>query len=389
MSPRWSIAAASSLAVSISMITPAHAAPPDQPSARTDEVASNEAPPADSEGATLGFEPPHPDLPAAQRAKLWFVRGVELYREERFTEAARAYEASNDAVASPSTVYNAALSHDRAGHKLLALETYESYLAALDDAALADPRVAEGADKARRRVRELTPEIAVIGLQVAAAVQLSEVRVDGEARDMGDFPLRVLPGPHKIEATDASGYRTVEVVDLLPGERARVRVDPAPEPEPATPVPPPQVEPDDGPDAAEPEGPPPLEPGYVRRIERVRLAGWSTLGLTGASAVTWAVLGALTLDAKADYEALFCDASECPDDQEQLDQNEQKERQRRFYSRREQTNVMIGVTGGLGIAAAALLISGFTGKAKRVPRRASNRRSATVSATAGGLSVRF
>lgn len=359
-------------------------APPEAVGAE-DRARDGRAPPADVGEEVGGFVAPADDAPPAERAKTWFLRGVELYRAGRYTEAARAYESSADAVPRPSTVYNAALSHDRAGHKLLALEAFEAYLDMLEPEALADPIVAEGAEKARTRIRELTPEIALIELEVDSGLEVVELRLDSEIRGLGDFPLRVLPGPHKIEAVDVEGATTIEVVDLLPGERIRVRLEPRPKPQPAASVAPPpeQTEPET---PERPTGPTPLDPRYVQRIERVRLAGWSMLGVTGVSAISWAVLGGLTLDAKNEFEVA---QSQCGISCVGEDVGYPADEEQRFFARRDATNALVGVTGAIGVTAAALLIAGYTGKAKRVPKERRGRRSATVSASSGGLRVRF
>lgn len=349
------------------------------PATNVDADGAPEASAGEPSESPPAFVPPASDAPAPERAKRWFLRGRELFVQARYGEAARAYEASYAAVPAPNTLYNAALSHDSAGHPLQAIDAYERYLDLLAEEDALDPVLSDGVHRARRRVRELTPQVARIELVISTAITPTSIEVDGVARGVDDFPLRVLPGPHKIEVIDADGHRTLEVVELLPAERMRVRVEPpppSPEPAPAED----RIPPDDG--DVSPEGPEPLEPSYVARVERVRIAGWSALGITGASGVAVAVLGGLTLEAKREFEDTQCPSPSCED-------RDVPSLKRRFYGRREATNVAIGVAAGFGVTATALLVAGFTGKAKRVPRRALGRRTATVTATADGLEIRF
>lgn len=257
-----------------------------------------------------------------------FREGKRHYGERRYREASEAFERSLAAAWSIEAAYNMALSLDRAGEAIAAYRAYRGYLerAAADDQHRAT---------ALERSEQLREQIAEVLLQLDSPEAIREIRINGAPVAKDAFPWLTLPGPLEVEFIGEAPGQVKDVrAEVRPGGTATivfsgfVRSEPAPIVRPTPPV------------AERPE--PDL------RQQQIVRATYAMTGLTLAGGVAVIGLGTQTLVYRNWYRDTPCD----PCDAEQARRRaEGKEKAPRFELA---TNVMVGVTAALGVAAVAL-----------------------------------
>ena len=266
-------------------------------------------------GETRAGEPgrPVPTKEQAASAGRKFKEGELYFTKHDYPRAAKLFEEAYAIAPHPDALLNAIDAREKAGDLLLAARLCERLRKDYPNDKSANEEVAE-------RIARLTPKLGRLELVVHAGVR--DVKVDGEPvaapPAAGSLPTVIWwvdPGDHAVVATTTKGplQRSVNVVagakqNVVLQEQQQTR------PEPVKPPPPAE------------EGKP-LHPA----------AFFVGLGLTAAAGgvLTWS--GIDTLGAYDDYEAAPTQSG--------LDDG--RDRQLR-------TNVLIGVTAGLGAATAAL-----------------------------------
>jgi hypothetical protein len=183
-----------------------------------------------------------------------------------------------------------ALTFDLMGARARAHEYYTWFLADTARRGSLDPKWAQRRLHVAREVERLDRELLAVRarLVVTSEPAGASVRVDDQPVDLEltrSTPLTVYlaPGSHLVTVA-RDGASHAATVRLWPGQRRELAVALAPKP----PAPGPRPEP---PQATLPTPDPALE-----------LAGWTTLGVGGASLVAASVLTALTL---ADYDEIL------------------------------------------------------------------------------------
>ncbi len=311
-----------------------------------------------------------------------FNEGQALASEERYLEAAAEFERSFVAIESGITLRFLAVTYERGGRAVKALETARKYLALPD---------CDGPEKidhpcAKRRgdvtalARRVRAQVGELTLDVPRGVALREIRIDGKPVPLESFPLVLEPASYEIDMFGMEpGQQRTRVVELDPGETEPLYVAPFTVDRPR----------DDG--RGTTTAPQPDPEAIAREQERrrrrkraLKISFWTSLGATAAAGATVAVFGTLTRRRFNQYDAELCDTmgtTECMEDGYDskgfpLDRREDVDRYRPV------TNAMIGVTIGLGVTTGVLAIFAFS-------KDPEGRRSKRWGVSPGGVVVRW
>jgi hypothetical protein len=260
---------------------------------------------------------PAPTKEQAAIAGNKFREGELFFAKHDYPRAAKLFEEAYSIAPHPDALLNAIDARERAGELLVAARLCERLRKDYPTDRNATEEVAE-------RIARLTPKLGRLELVVHPGV--SAVKVDNEpiplavAAQAGALPTAVWwvdPGDHAVSATTAKGplQRSLNVVAGAKQSVVLEAQTTAPPPPIAPPPPPPA---DDG---------KPLHPAVF----------FVGLGLTAGAGGVLAWSGVDTLGAYDDYEAAPTQSA--------LDDGR---------SRQLRTNVLIGVTAGLGVATAAV-----------------------------------
>ncbi|MCA9693969.1 MAG: hypothetical protein R3A51_03255 [Nannocystaceae bacterium] len=302
---------------------------------------------APDDGARATFKP---DRDAALQA---FDEASAHYHAGRYRDAGFAFLRSFEAAPSIETLWAAANSFRLAGEVILAVTTYERYFQYVDDN---ERRV----ESSRKFYEALRDRVGSLTVHLGDGVSVSEIRVNGNRVALADFPVMLLAGPVTVEFVGGEpGQRRVNNTQVTGRVTTLVTFDGFGPPAPAQVGGPPKGTTDQ----ATPWRPPPL----------VRPFFWTSLAVTTASGVALVVMGALTLREKAAFEDMNAAGAAYPAD-----------REANFFSFRQVTNVLVGVTAGLGVITIALGVVSFSN-----PRKRARSTQARVSLATGGLRLRF
>ncbi|MBN1610077.1 MAG: PEGA domain-containing protein [Polyangiaceae bacterium] len=167
---------------------------------------------------------PHPRGPTRDQAKgdldhrsaadALFREGLELASQDRFSEAAFAFDEAYRASPHFAVLYNAAQAHRRAGHLAKALDAFRRYL---DEGGSAVPldRVSE----IREQIRSLRERLGEVTVSVSPAD--ATIFIDGE-QESSDRAALVEPGDHMVLAARTGLSPEYRVVPVHAGEAVRV-----------------------------------------------------------------------------------------------------------------------------------------------------------------------
>ena len=377
----WALSSGIAVALSFSVaLSPVGTVPADDAPAAAE--ASVDAP--DSE--TLA-DPEPPDLPAEgvaepaapslddalyEEALDRFVEGQELFGQRRYLDAGAAFRRSYAAVAVGKTLYNVALSYEKGGDMIQALEAYRRYLD-LPDCPAPEEHCAARRGEVRDSVAKLRTKVGELSIEVDDGVELLGIEIGDRIVPPEDFPIILAPGHYEIrERGYGQGDVRIREIDIEPGQVFSLLVVdfnaplvPAPEG-----------------DVFEPGRPsrPTNRVTEEERRRRLRIAFYGSLGVTAVAGIATGVAGGLTLRAYRDQkdrcrgEGVDCSGTDYPlAERERVDQL------------RPVTNALVGVTAGLGITTVVLGLFAFSGKQGRGARASVTR----VTPTPGGIRVRF
>lgn len=264
------------------------------------------------------------------KAAQFFARGEILFDSGDYAKAAEAFQLAYDLAPHPMVLANIAMSYDKAGKVVEAIEFYEKYVADLED------------KKERRQVESRLQELSskVGELSIACPSASCRIEVDGVERGQAPVSITVEVGLHRVEAY--VGEEKVAAVDtrVVSGEISTVELfqrDQAREEDGATEVAGPELEEP----VSEPSSDDPVEPDSGEG-PRLGPGFWISTGVTVAAGAVTVVFGVMAMKDKEDF-----DATGGTD----RDLKEKGERDQLV------TNVMIGVTAAAAVSAVAFLIA--------------------------------
>ncbi len=317
---------------------------------------------------------PDADLEDAlvEEARERYVEGGLLFEGRRYIDAAGAYERSYAAVPIGKTLYNAALSYEKGGDIVRAVDAYQRYLN-LPPCPAPQEHCAERREEVSGTVAKLRTKVGELSIEVDEGVDLRGIEIGDRTVPPEDFPLVLAPGHYEIRER---GYGRDEVrireIDIVAGQVFSLLVVDFDTPLPIF----------DEPKGTggTPGAAPSRRLDEEERRGRLRIAFYSGVGVTAAAGIATGVVGALTLDAYQTYKGrckgddVDCTGTSFPADEK-----------RRFDQLQPATNALIGVTAALGITTVVLGLFAFTGR-KGAGARASVVR---VSPVPGGVHIRF
>ena len=367
----------SALALSVSVaLAPVATVPPvaDDESAAADPSAPKlpSTSPADDETATPVADSPQPspslDDALYEEALDRYVEGQELFVQRQYLDAGAAFRRSYAAVATGRTLYAVGLSYEKGGDMVQALEAYRRYLD-LPDCPAPEEHCAARRDEVRGIVAKLRTKVAELSIEVDDGVELLGIEIGDRIVPPEDFPIVLAPGHYEIRER---GYGPSQVrireIDVEAGQVFSLLIvdfDAQPK-RPSNEV-------------SEP-GPPSRPSNRLteeERRRRLKIAFYSSAGATVAAGIATGVVGGLTQRYYNAYEGRCTGV--CPEEDYPLGAEQ------RFERLKPVTNVLVGVTAGLGIATVVLGLFAFSGKQGRGARASVTR----VTPTPGGVRVRF
>lgn len=306
-----------------------------------------------------------------EEAATHFVEGRRLFTRGEYVDAAVEFERSYSAYPSGEALYNVGLSYEKGQRPVDAIVACQRYLELSDCKTAGELHCARKRDEVTETTARLRQRVGVLEIVVEDGVDLRAIRVDGREIPIADFPIFLEPGSIEIKllGRERDQVRT-RTAKLEPGQRTSLLVGPFF-------VPPPVVIRD--PDDPDP-GPSPED--LARRRLRLRVSFWTGLGATVASGAAVGVLGGLTslykrrFDARCKGEGVDCSGTTHPTDREQG-----------FNRLKLATNVMVGVTAGVGMVTAILGVFAFSGPKAATSRASTQRKRFEMSAQ--GLLVRW
>ena len=276
-----------------------------------------------------------------EEAKAHFRRGVELYRAQRFGDAAEEFEAAYRAKPHGSIHYNVAQCRERLGQWPAAYRAYSDYLHELPDAKdRAAVRASMG--KIEERLAKTGEQLLVVYSDPPGA----RVTVDGVLRGTTPLHLSLAPAAYAL-ALALDGHEPASERVELTSSASRVvdlTLRRAPQPVAAALAPDPGAGHDLSarPQPAEAERVPVAPaPAAPKRLWPV----WVAAGTAAAALAAGALFGA---SAKADAQAISSMGAPDGARASQLAQSAQ--------SKARTANILYGVAGGAAVAAGALYV---------------------------------
>jgi len=254
-----------------------------------------------------------------KEARAQFERGVELYDEGKFDQAAIAFARAYELKPSYKLLYNIAQTENQLGHYTAALEAYSKYLE--EGATKIEKKRLPQVESEIERLKTLVGTVSIAGDEDGAQVFI-------DSRAVGNTPLpapvMVDVGEHEILVKHDGAEVHREVVKVAGGDEVTVRWM----------MPRPADRPQEGVAGA------PASDG-----KRDRLWTWISLGVAGAAGIAGGALGGVALSSKKDIEA-DCVDGHCPSDM-----TDDRDRVKNLALA---ADVMYGVAGAAAVAAVVL-----------------------------------
>jgi PEGA domain/Tetratricopeptide repeat len=256
-----------------------------------------------------------------KEAKAAYVKGKAAMKSGDFAAAAEHFKKADELVPGAAPKYQVAVAFDKLGDPKQAVEAYRAFIASNPGEKYADRVVAAG-----KRVAELEKQlIGKVSLQVSPP-GLTGIAVTVDGNPVEGTELELEPGEHTVIVTADGHAPETQTITVRAGEPVDIPI--ALQPEQALPPPPPPGEVDDGEET----------PGMGLRI-----AGYTTFGITVAAGVVTGVFGGMALGSASDFEEQR--TTELADDAE---------------SQALIADVFLGITGAAAIATGVLLYFGYT-----------------------------
>jgi hypothetical protein len=233
--------------------------------------------------SVAGAAPAQPAVSPADvaRAEQLYDEGVAATDRGDFAGAITSFQAAYAINPLPDVLYNVGMCHKALGQLPDALNAFRDYVAGMGGNLSADEQA-----EFDGLLAELVPQVGRLEIQgppLGAAVSIDGVAV-------GTAPLAawvaVSPGSHRVEATRAGYSPFSSEIEVAAGQTLAVNA-------PLVAL----------------AGTPPIGPGPVIPVEPDDDEGglspwfWACVGVAGASALTMAITGGLTLKYNSDYDA--------------------------------------------------------------------------------------
>jgi hypothetical protein len=167
-------------------------------------------------------------------AQKMFEAADGLYESGRFDEAAQAFRASYELVASP----NSRLMIARSLRELQRYDdAFKEYQGTIADAEASGGRYPDTLSAARAEADALKGQLAYLVIDASAADATAELRINGKSvKWVPGEPVAMKAGKAEVELRLANGQTRHELFDLKPAEKHTLSAKSAPVPPPALPV---------------------------------------------------------------------------------------------------------------------------------------------------------
>lgn len=231
-----------------------------------------------------------------KEAKEPFTAGMAAMEAGKFEEAAKAFRASCDIVASPNSQLMLARALTQLGRLAEAYRELEGTLIEANALAEKQKKYSNTADSAQNELNELKPKVAFVTVVAGTKVDIGTQTVSPS--DWGN-PLPVTPGTLAVILTGADGRQQTQQLTFRAGENTELKAEMTSEPCPKPAAPPP------------PSPPPPPPPPERKELSQ------STVGYV-AGAIGIVGLGAYiglihVMRGKESELTKDCTGGECPE----------------------------------------------------------------------------
>jgi hypothetical protein len=258
-------------------------------------------------------------------AKAAYVKGKDLMKKGDYAGAVTNFEKADSLVPGAAPKYQIAVCYDKLGDAGKAVEAYKRFISSNPGEKYADRVVAAG-----KRIAELEKKLIGKVTLVIDPPGLAGVAVTVDGNPATGTELELKPGDHTVIVTAEGHKPATQTVTVKAGEPLDLPVTLEPESAVTPPPPPP---PDDVVD----------EDGGSTPGMGLRIAGYTTFGITVVGGVLTGVFGAMALGSASDFdETPTTDLADDAENQALL------------------ADVFLGVTGAAAIATGILLYFGYT-----------------------------
>lgn len=187
------------------------------------------------EASAAGVAPSAATKEQKDKAQSHFLRGKELYGQNKFDAALAEFTSSFDVVASPNTRLYVARCLREMGKDVQAYNEFGRTAAEARELAKSDARYEKAAEAAEQDQKALEPKIGLVAVDVQHASPSTTLKVGGEEirREQWNQPVAVTPGSADVVAETPGRPAAKKSVTVAAGQRESVSVDAAAEPAPA------------------------------------------------------------------------------------------------------------------------------------------------------------
>jgi hypothetical protein len=285
-----------------------------------------EPPKSEAKASAKNGKKKEPTKADRARAKEAFARGKEKFEQGDFLAAAEAYREANSIIPAPQALFRIALSLDKAGKGVEAIQAYQIFLDAPPPDSMAEQKA-----EAENRLKSLQ----VGTLKLILTPPDATVLVDGQpAQGSSPLSLTLKPGAHNLQISAPNHEPTTRDLTVAAASSTELTIELKelpPPPPPPVPEPPPVVS------TPEPAPAPPPQ----QEVKTSKVPAYVTLGLAGAGAVVGTIFGFKALSSKNNF-----------DDKPSVKSADDAERNALI------SDMAFGVAITLGITGTVLLLSG-------------------------------
>lgn len=179
------------------------------------------------EASAAGVAPSAATKAQKDKAQSHFLRGKELYGQNKFDAALAEFTSSLDVVASPNTRLYVARCLREMNKNVQAYNEFGRTAAEARDLAKTDSRYEKAAEAAEQDQKALEPKIGLVAVNVEHASPSTTLKVGGEEvrREAWGQPVAVEPGSAEIAAETPGRPASKKSVTIAAGQKESVSVD--------------------------------------------------------------------------------------------------------------------------------------------------------------------
>ncbi len=231
---------------------------------------------------------------AGEDARSMHRKGVELFKQSRFEEAAVAFRKAHQLRPTWKLLFNIGQCEAAAKRYGLALEAFEKYLVEGGDEVPEERR-----EYCAAEIRRIRPLVGVLEVEADYGI---EVLVDGTVRAVTPLegPLRVAAGTRHVVLRRGGEIVLEKKVQLAGGMTTRIE---------------PPRKADGEPEEQEPSQP---ETSDEKPASPLRTVGWIGVGVGAAVAIGGAITGGMAMSKSNDLADKCPDKNNCPDEHKNL-----------------------------------------------------------------------